>query len=255
MHWFPFHLIFSNSPSSLCPLLLLCDWCGIILNNGFYSDSPNQCAERSLIFCIFSMCICLLSLKEAQCASVGSRSTWKSKSLVVRSLLGRRWSAAFAYWKDTCPNTERRPIFASLKAVDRWKKTSPYYKWTSKKKKSLPLPANVSFQPLMEIRPILPPPTKKEENWKDPAHPVLWGLWIEWPRSLPACPTYGGWIQKNPPSVRAITTGDHSICTAAATGLNEAVSSGSAVTHTLTHMCTQTQRQTPLHVAMYSFSS
>ena len=94
---------------------------------------------------------------------------------------------------------------------------------------------------ILSILPPLPPPLKKKEgNWKEWGRPVLWGLWIECPTAR--LPHIRRLNTKDPPSVRAITTGDRSICTAAAaTGLNEAVS---VHPHTCAHTRGDTKKNT-----------
>lgn len=104
---------FCNFSFFHCPHLLLCDGRSVIMRSGFFTR------KTSVSSLYFLMYFPPLSLKRPMVFIESGRGAWKkkkkSKSVLVRSLLGRWWSAAFAYSKDTYPNTERRPIFSSAK--------------------------------------------------------------------------------------------------------------------------------------------
>lgn len=72
-HRVPLKKPFCNSSSSLCPHLLLWDWCSVKMNDGSYLDSTTEMYMCRIVhkmslcplYFAHSMYICLLSLKEA----------------------------------------------------------------------------------------------------------------------------------------------------------------------------------------------
>lgn len=105
------------------------------------------------------------------------------------------------------------------------------------------------------LRFCLPLPTsplktkKKEENWKDQTHSVLWGLWIECPTACPPAPHTKA-EYKRPSSVRVITPGDHSICCGRSHGPQWSRQRRPRLSHTHSHTCAHTQQHLDTHLCI-----